>query len=66
LLGALALAGLTSVPNAYAAASLALKGHGAAVVSVTLNSNTINLVAGLALPALVYGSAADHAPLDLA
>jgi cation:H+ antiporter len=66
LVGALALAGLTSVPNAYAAARLALKGHGAAVVSATLNSNTINLLAGLALPALIYGSAADHAPLDLA
>jgi cation:H+ antiporter len=66
LVGALALAGLTSLPNAYAAARLARRGHGAAVVSETLNSNTINLVAGLALPALVYGSAAGHASLDLA
>jgi Ca2+/Na+ antiporter len=66
LVGALALAGLTSLPNAYAAARLARRGHGAAVVSETLNSNTINLLAGLALPALVYGSAAGHASLDLA
>jgi cation:H+ antiporter len=66
LVGALALAGLTSLPNAYAAARLALRGHGAAVVSETLNSNTINLLAGLALPALVYGSSAGDAPLDLA
>jgi Ca2+/Na+ antiporter len=35
-------------------------------VSETLNSNTINLLAGLALPALVYGSVAGHASLDLA
>ena len=66
LVGALALAGLTSLPNAYAAVRLALRGHGAAVVSETLNSNTINLLAGLALPALVYGGGAGHAPLDLA
>ena len=31
-----------------------------------MNSNTINLLAGLALPALVYGNSAGHAPLDLA
>lgn len=67
LVGALALAGLTSLPNAYAAVRLALQGRGAAVVSEALNSNTINLVAGLALPALVFnrGSAGAHGTLEL-
>ena len=55
LVGAVVLAGLTSLPNAYAAARLALQGRGVAVVSETLNSNTINILAGVALPALVYG-----------
>lgn len=49
------LAALTSLPNAYTAAHLARRGRGAAVVSATVNSNTINLVVGLALPALIIG-----------
>ena len=52
LVGAVILAGLTSLPNAYAAVHLALRGRGTAVVSATVNSNTINLVVGLALPTL--------------
>jgi cation:H+ antiporter len=55
LVGTVALAALTSLPNAYAAARLALQGRGAAVVSETLNSNTINVLAGIALPALIFG-----------
>jgi len=55
LVGTVALAALTSLPNAYAAARLALRGRGAAVVSETLNSNTINVLAGVALPALIVG-----------
>lgn len=58
LVGAVLLAGLTSIPNAYAAVRLALQGRGAAAVSETLNSNTINLLAGVALPALLLGTAA--------
>jgi len=58
LVGIVLLAGLTSLPNAYAAARLALQGRGAAVVSETLNSNTINALAGIALPALVFGVSA--------
>lgn len=57
LIGAVVLAGLTSLPNAYAAARLALAGRGAAVVSEAMNSNTINLLAGIALPALLVTSA---------
>lgn len=55
LVGAVLLAGLTSIPNSYAAVRLALQGRGAATVSETLNSNTINLLAGVALPALLLG-----------
>ena len=47
IVGTVILAGLTSLPNAYAAARLALHGRGAALVSETFNSNTINLVVGL-------------------
>ncbi len=55
LVGGVILASLTSLPNAYTAAHLARRERGAAVVSATVNSNTINLVVGLALPALVIG-----------
>lgn len=58
LVGAIVLAGLTSLPNAYAAARLALQGRGAAVVSETMNSNTINILAGVGLPALIFGAGA--------
>jgi cation:H+ antiporter len=55
LIGGIVLASLTSIPNAYTAVHLAYRGRGAAVVSATVNSNTINLVVGLALPALLFG-----------
>jgi cation:H+ antiporter len=52
LIGVTALAAATSLPNAYAAVRLAVDGHGAAVASATFNSNTLNLVAGIAVPLL--------------
>ena len=52
LVGVLVLAPLTSIPNAFTAARLGLAGRGGALVSETLNSNTINLVAGVTVPAL--------------
>lgn len=55
LVGGVILASLTSIPNAYTAVHLAHRGRGAAVVSATVNSNTLNLVVGLALPAVVFG-----------
>lgn len=55
LVGGVVLASLTSIPNAYTAVHLAHRGRGAAVVSATVNSNTLNLVAGLALPTVVFG-----------
>ena len=56
LIGVTALAAATSLPNAYAAVRLAVGGHGAAVVSATFNSNTLNLVAGIAVPLLFVPS----------
>jgi cation:H+ antiporter len=56
LIGVTALAAATSLPNAYAAVRLAVDGHGAAVGSATFNSNTLNLVAGIAVPLLLVPS----------
>jgi cation:H+ antiporter len=53
--GGLVLAVVTSLPNAVAAVYLARRGRGAAVLSIALNSNAINVVAGLLIPACVAG-----------
>jgi cation:H+ antiporter len=53
--GGLVLAIVTSLPNAVAAVYLARRGRGAAVLSIALNSNAINIVAGLLIPACVAG-----------
>ena len=53
--GALVLAVVTSLPNAVSAVYLARRGRGAAVLSIALNSNTINVIAGLLIPASVTG-----------
>ncbi len=55
VVGTLVLAALTSIPNAIAAVQLARDGRGDAVVSESLNSNTLNILAGVCLPALVLG-----------
>jgi cation:H+ antiporter len=55
LVGTLLLAVLTSLPNAYTGLRLGRTGRGSALVSETMNSNTINLVGGIAVPALVVG-----------
>ena len=49
--GGLVLAVVTSLPNAVSAVYLARRGRGAAVLSTALNSNAINVVAGLLIPA---------------
>jgi cation:H+ antiporter len=54
VVGALVLAALTGLPNVYAALRLARQGRGGAVVSETLNSNTLNLLIGIAVPAVVF------------
>jgi cation:H+ antiporter len=53
--GGLVLAAVTSLPNAVAAVYLASRGRGAATLSIALNSNTLNVIAGLLLPAAVLG-----------
>lgn len=55
--GMLILAAMTSVPNVVAAVQLAREGRGAAVISESLNSNTLNILAGVSLPALLLGFA---------
>ena len=53
--GGLVLAVVTSLPNAVAAVYLARRGRGAAVLSIALNSNAINVVAGLLIPTCLAG-----------
>jgi cation:H+ antiporter len=53
--GALVLAGVTSLPNAVSALYLAVRGMGAATLSIALNSNAINVTAGLLLPGVLVG-----------
>jgi len=55
VVGGLVLAAVTSLPNAVAAVYLAARGRGAATLSTALNSNTINVVIGLLVPAALIG-----------
>lgn len=55
VIGGLVLAAVTSLPNAVAAVYLASKGRGAATLSTALSSNTLNVTAGLLIPATVIG-----------
>jgi cation:H+ antiporter len=55
--GAIVLAAVTSLPNAVAAIYLARRGRAAATLSEALNSNTLNVVAGLLIPAVIIGDA---------
>jgi cation:H+ antiporter len=68
VVGALILGPLTSLPNALTGIRLGRARRGAALLTETLNSNTINLVAGVALPSLFVTLAAKSAKdqLDLA
>jgi cation:H+ antiporter len=68
LVGALVLGPLTSLPNALTGVRLGRARRGAALVTETLNSNTINLVAGVALPSLfvVLSARSPQDRLDLA
>jgi Ca2+/Na+ antiporter len=53
--GGVVLAAVTSLPNSVAAVYLAAKGRGAAMLSTTLNSNALNVTAGLLVPAAIIG-----------
>lgn len=54
-LGAVVLAAITSLPNAYAAVRFATQRNATAVVSLAFNSNTLNLLAGISIPAVFIG-----------
>ena len=55
VIGGLVLAGVTSLPNAVSALYLAVRGRGAATLSIALNSNALNVTIGLLLPGLLVG-----------
>lgn len=55
VVGALILAAVTSLPNAVAAVYLAARGRGTAALSTALNSNALNVIAGLLLPTTILG-----------
>ena len=56
--GFLILAIATSLPNVYTGLRFGLLGRGSALVSETLNSNSINLLGGLIIPSLVLAAPA--------
>ncbi len=55
VIGGVVLAAVTSLPNSVAAVYLAARGRGAAMLSTTLNSNALNVTAGLLVPATITG-----------
>lgn len=57
VLGTVVLAALTSLPNLWVALHFARTNRGTALYSAAMNSNTINLVGGLIVPALFVGTA---------
>jgi cation:H+ antiporter len=65
VLGGVVLAGVTSLPNAVAAVYLARRQRATATLSTALNSNTLNVAAGLLLPATLAGLSASSAPTTL-
>lgn len=58
VIGGVVLAAVTSLPNAVSAVYLATKGRGSAAFSTALNSNNLNVLAGLFVPATVIALAA--------
>jgi cation:H+ antiporter len=57
VIGGLVLAAVTSLPNAVAGVYLARRGRGAASLSTALNSNALNVLAGLLIPTTLLGIA---------
>ncbi|HJQ48999.1 MAG TPA: hypothetical protein VJ838_00590 [Gaiellaceae bacterium] len=62
IVGVLVLGILAALPNAWTGVRFGLQRRGSALVSETLNSNSINVVAGIALPAAL-GSLTDFSGL---
>jgi len=56
VLGSVVLAALTSLPNLWLALHFARANRGTALMSAAMNSNSINLLGGLVIPALFIGS----------
>jgi cation:H+ antiporter len=63
VLGIVVLAALTSLPNLWVALHFARTDRGTALFSAAMNSNTINLVGGLIVPALFVGVGIAHGSL---
>lgn len=63
VLGTVVLAALTSLPNLWVALHFARTNRGTALFSSAMNSNTINLVGGLIVPALFFGVASARGAL---
>ncbi len=63
VLGIVVLAALTSLPNLWVALHFARHDRGTALFSAAMNSNTINLIGGLILPALFAGTASARGAL---
>jgi cation:H+ antiporter len=57
VVGGVALAAVTSLPNAVAAIHLAAKHRGAAAFSTALTSNNLNVIAGFLIPSAIVGIA---------
>jgi cation:H+ antiporter len=64
IVGAIVLAVLAALPNAWTGVRFGLQRRGSALMSETLNSNSINVVAGIALPAAL-GSLTSFSGLDI-
>lgn len=65
VVGTLVLAAVTSLPNAVAAVYLARRGRGAASLSTCMNSNALNVAAGLLVPAVFLGIGPANASVTL-
>ncbi len=62
IVGGVALAAVTSLPNLVAAIFLGRQNRGSALLSEAMNSNSINSVAGLLVPATLIGLARPAGP----
>jgi cation:H+ antiporter len=56
IIGGLVLAAVTSIPNVVAAIYLARRRRPAALISEASNSNTLNVLLGMAIPAVLAGA----------
>jgi cation:H+ antiporter len=62
VLGGVVLAVATSLPNAVGAVYLAVRGRGSATLAEAMNSNTLNVIVGLFIPAVILGASKSSGP----